>query len=104
MLAALGTARLLVPVVAVLGEVETGADGLAHDKSSDMAAVLLQRRGRPHGAARLHQHRDAGRVGPRGPAGAGTARTAALAAVQDGAEALLIDLAGPVTVPSRGTT
>ena len=41
-LAALGAARLLVPVVAVLGEVETGADGLAHDKSSDMATVLLQ--------------------------------------------------------------
>ena len=41
-LAALGTARLLVPVVAVLGEVETGPDGLARDKSSDMATVLLR--------------------------------------------------------------
>src|SRR5689334_10759008 len=46
-LAALQTARVLVPVVAVLGEVEygpgSGADGLAHDKTSDMATVLLTR-------------------------------------------------------------
>ena len=40
-LEALQGARLLVPVVAVLGEVEVGDDGLARDKSSDMAAVLL---------------------------------------------------------------
>ena len=37
----LRTARLLVPVVALLGEVEVDERGLAHDKSSDMAAVLL---------------------------------------------------------------
>ena len=40
-LAALSTSRLLVPVVALLGEVEHDERGLAHDKSSDMAAVLL---------------------------------------------------------------
>jgi len=40
-LAALCTSRLLVPVVAVLGEVGYDEAGLAHDKSSDMAAVLL---------------------------------------------------------------
>ena len=33
--------RLLVPVVAVLGEVEVDDAGLAHDKTSDMATVLL---------------------------------------------------------------
>ena len=41
-LAALAEARLLVPVVAELGESEVGPDGLAHDKSSDMAAVLMR--------------------------------------------------------------
>ena len=41
-LAALADARLLVPVVAELGESETGPDGLAHDKSSDMATVLMR--------------------------------------------------------------
>src|SRR3954454_1863740 len=39
-LAALQDSRLLVPVVATLGEVEYDDQGLAHDKSSDMAAVL----------------------------------------------------------------
>ena len=33
--------RLLVPVVAILGEVEHDEQGLAHDKTSDMAAVLM---------------------------------------------------------------
>ena len=40
-LGVLQDARLLVPVVAVLGEVEYDAAGLAHDKTSDMATVLL---------------------------------------------------------------
>ena len=40
-LRALTGARLLVPVVAVLGEVEVDQNGLAHDKTSDMATVLL---------------------------------------------------------------
>ncbi|MEU2853185.1 SseB family protein [Streptomyces syringium] len=41
-LAALRAARLLVPVVAVLGEVETGPDGLRREKTSDMAVPTLQ--------------------------------------------------------------
>src|SRR4029453_15058159 len=41
-LLALQDARVLVPVVAVLGEVEYDAPGLPHDKTSDMAAVLLK--------------------------------------------------------------
>ncbi|MET0839832.1 MAG: SseB family protein, partial [Marmoricola sp.] len=40
-LVALAGARLLVPVVALLGEVEVDDAGLAHDKTSDMAAVLM---------------------------------------------------------------
>ncbi len=41
-LAALAEARLLVPVVAELGEAEAGPDGLVRDKSSDMATVLMR--------------------------------------------------------------
>ncbi len=52
--AALAGTRLLVPVVAVLGEVEVDEAGLAHDKSSDMAAVLLTGADGRAGAARLH--------------------------------------------------
>jgi hypothetical protein len=95
-LAALAEARLLVPVVAELGESEVGPDGLARDKSSDMATVLM--RG-PDGRLALlaftgleamHRWDPTARPVPV------PARTAALAAMQDGAEALLIDLAGPV--------
>ena len=41
-LAALRESRLLVPVVAVLGEVEVDERGLAHDKTSDMATVRIK--------------------------------------------------------------
>ena len=70
-LAALAEARLLVPVVAELGEAETGPDGLVRDKSSDMAAVLMRGADGRHGAAGLHRPRGDAPVGPRRPAGAG---------------------------------
>ena len=101
-LAVLQHARLLVPVVAVLGEVEHDERGLAHDKSSDMATVLMRGRdGRMAllaftGADRLHRWNPEGRPVPV------SAATAARAAVQDGAEALLVDVAGPVTFVVEG--
>ncbi|SCD76500.1 SseB protein N-terminal domain-containing protein, partial [Streptomyces sp. DvalAA-14] len=42
MVAALHGARLLVPVVALLGEAETGPDGLRREKTSDMAVPTIQ--------------------------------------------------------------
>jgi SseB protein N-terminal domain len=101
-LAALGGARLLVPVVAVLGEVETGGDGLARDKSSDMATVLLQGAdGRPALLAFTSTETLAA-WNPEGRPVAVPTRTAALSAVQEGADALLLDVAGPVTVAVEG--
>jgi hypothetical protein len=95
-LAALPGARLLVPVVAELGEAETGPDGLVRDKAADMATVLMRGAdGRLAllaftGLEALHRWDPDARPVPV------PARTAALAALQDGAEALLIDVAGPV--------
>jgi hypothetical protein len=95
-LAALGAARLLVPVVARLGETEHGPDGLVRDKSADMATVLMRwDDGRTAllaftGLEALHRWDPKARPVPV------PARTAALAALQDGADALLIDAAGPV--------
>ena len=100
-LLALQDARLLVPVVAVLGEVEH-VDGLAHDKTSDMATVLLTRPdGRTgllafSGTATLATWRVDARPVPV------TARTAAQAALQEGADALVVDVAGPVTFAVDG--
>ncbi len=101
-LAALGAARLLVPVVAVLGEVETGPDGLARDKTSDMATVLLKGE---DGRAALLAFTSSDTLAAWNAEGRPVAvptRTAALSAVQEGADALLIDVAGPVTVAVEG--
>ena len=68
-LARLQDVRLLVPVVALLGEVEVDDQGLAHDKTSDMAAVLMTGRdGRTALLAFTGTCRAPG-VGPRGAAG-----------------------------------
>ena len=93
--AALTDARLLVPVVAVLGEVETGADGLARDKSSDMAAVLLTG---ADGRLALLAFSDSAalqRWDPQARPVPVAAHLAAATAVQEGAAALVVDVAGP---------
>lgn len=94
-LARLQDARLLVPVVAVLGEVEVDEHGLAHDKSSDMAAVLVRAADDSTGLLAFTSVATMARWDPEARPVPVTAATAATAAVQDGAEALLIDLAGP---------
>lgn len=103
MLAALKGARLLVPVVAVLGEVETDPEtGLKREKTSDMAVPTLRagdRRALPaftsiaslalwDAAARpvavpLHQ--------------------ALAAAAHEKADTVVLDLAGPVTYQLTGS-
>jgi hypothetical protein len=91
-----------VPVVAVLGEVEVDERGLAHDKTSDMATVLLQGAdGRMallafSGMPALHAWDPEARPVPV------TARTAAQAALQDGAAAIVVDVAGPATFVVEG--
>jgi hypothetical protein len=90
-LTVLSRSRLLVPVVALLGEMEGD-----HEKTSDMAAVLMKGRdGRTAllaftGSAALHQWDAGARPVPV------TASQAAQAALQDHAAALLVDVAGPV--------
>ena len=101
-LAALQGSRVLVPVVAVLGEVEVDEQGLAHDKSSDMATVLLTGRdGRTAllaftGMAQLRAWNPEARPTP------AAAALAARSAIQDGADALLVDVAGPTTFVVEG--
>lgn len=101
-LAILLESRVLVPVVAVLGEVEVDEAGLAHDKSSDMATVLMTGRdGRTAllaftGTSRLQAWDPGARPVPV------ACRLAAQSAIQDGADALVVDLAGPVTFVLEG--
>ncbi len=101
-LALLQTARVLVPVVAVAGEGEGDERGLAHDKTSDMAAVLVEG---PGGRRALLAFTGTSTLAAWDPGARPvpvSARTAALAAIQDGAEALLIDRAGPATFVVEG--
>ncbi len=100
--AALCDARLLVPVVATPGEVGHDGPGPARDKTADMAAVLLTGRdGRRAllaftGMSTLRAWDAGARPVPV------TTRHAAQAALSEGADALVVDLAGPVQVPIEG--
>ncbi|GAA3831019.1 SseB family protein [Nocardioides panacisoli] len=101
-LAALADARVLVPVVAVLGEVEHGPDGLARDKSSDMAAVLMTG---ADGRTALMGFTSTGTLTAWDPEARPVpvaARLAAATAVQEGADALLLDVAGPTRFVVEG--
>jgi hypothetical protein len=99
---ALQSTRVLVPVVAVLGESEIDESGLAHDKSSDMATALLTGRdGRRAllgftGLDTLAAWRPDARPVPV------SAVLAARSALQEGAAALVLDVAGPTTYAVEG--
>ena len=101
-LAALQDTRVLVPVMAVLGEVEHEEQGLAREKTSDMAAVLMRGHdGRTallafSGSASLQAWNPEARPVPV------SVRDAAASAVQDEASALLVDVAGPVLFVVQG--
>ncbi|QWC85201.1 SseB family protein [Nocardioidaceae bacterium] len=98
-LLAVQDSRLLVPVVAMLGEVEVGEDGLARDKSADMAVVLMTGRdGRRAllgftSMASMHAWQPDARPVPV------AAPLAARSALDEGAQALVLDVAGPVLLP-----
>jgi len=101
-LALLAGARVLVPVVALLGEVEHGDDGLARDKSSDMAAVLLTG---ADGRTALLAFTSTDTLTGWDPAARPVpvaCRLAAATAVQEGAAALVVDVAGPARFVVEG--
>lgn len=89
--------RLLVPVVALLGEVEYDEQGLAHDKTSDMATVLMQGRDGRLALLAFTSTDSLQAWNPEArPVPAEMSRVAA-AARQDNASAVVIDVAGPTS-------
>jgi SseB protein N-terminal domain len=100
--AALPGARLLIPVIAVLGEAETGEDGLRHEKSSDMAVPTIQA---PDGRRALPAFTSVDSLA-RWRADARPVavplRQALQALAHEQAGTLLIDMAGPVTYELTG--
>lgn len=101
-LAVLQHARLLVPVLAVLGEVEHDAQGLAHDKTSDMATVLMRGRDGRMALLAFTGTESLRRWNPDGRPVPVSARDAAQAAQHDQADAVLVDVAGPVLFVVEG--
>ena len=89
-------ARVLVPVVAVLGEVEVDEQGLAHDKTSDMATVLMRGKDGRTALLAFTGSEPLRRWDPEARPVPVTLAAAAQAARQDGAEAMVLDVAGPV--------
>jgi hypothetical protein len=94
-LAALTKARLLVPVVAMLGEVEYDENGLAHDKTSDMAVALLQGQDGRNALLAFTGTESLLRWSPDARPMPAQSQLVATAAVQEGAAAIVLDIAGP---------
>ncbi|MEU7637785.1 MULTISPECIES: SseB family protein [unclassified Streptomyces] len=103
LLAALADARLLVPVVAVLGEVETGPDGLRREKTSDMAVPTLTAPDGRRALPAFTSMETLQRWRPDARPVAVPLRQALLAAAHEQADTVVIDLAGPVTYQLTGS-
>ncbi|MFI1941288.1 SseB family protein [Streptomyces purpureus] len=100
-LEALRDARLLVPVVAVLGEVETDENGLRREKTSDMAVPTLtagDRRALPAFTSTA----SLARWDPAARPVAVPLHQALQAAAHEKADTLVLDLAGPVPYQLTG--
>jgi SseB protein N-terminal domain len=102
-LAALAEARLLVPVVAVLTEAGTDAEtGLTREKESDMALPTLVGDDGRRGVLAFTSADTLARWRPDARPVAVHARQACQAAVDEPADALVIDVAGPVAYAIEG--
>ncbi|MFD4576866.1 SseB family protein [Streptomyces sp. NPDC058417] len=100
-LAALKGARLLVPVVAVLGEVEEDENGLRREKTSDMAVPTLRAGGRTALPA-FTSTASLARWDPRARPVAVPLHQALRAAAHEKADTVVLDLAGPVAFELTG--
>ncbi|MFW6204850.1 MAG: SseB family protein [Actinomycetota bacterium] len=94
---ALAAGRLLVPVVAVAETGETPAEGGRRERTSHMASVSTIGRDGRRGLLAFTSVETMRRWNPAARPVPVTSRRAAESALADGAEALVIDLAGPVT-------
>ena len=100
-LEALRDARLLVPVVAVLGEVEEDEKGLRREKTSDMAVPTLKAGNRTALPA-FTSTESLARWDPAARPVAVPLRSALEAAVHEKADTIVLDLAGPVPYELTG--
>lgn len=102
LVAALQRGRLLVPVVAVLGEAEVDEAGRTRDKSSDMAAVLMTGADGRLALLAFTGIEPMAAWDPEARPVPVLTQLAAQSAIQEGAAALVVDVAGPVRVVVEG--
>lgn len=101
-LAALAGTRVLVPVVALLGEAETGPDGLTRDKTSDMAVPTLEVPGGRRALPAFTSTAALARWDPAARPVAVPLPQAVRAAVAERADTVVLDVAGPVPYELTG--
>jgi hypothetical protein len=101
-LTALRGARLLVPVVALLGEVETGPDGLRREKTSDMAVPTIEAADGRRALPAFTSTDALARWRPDARPVAVPLAQALQALAHEGADTLLVDMAGPVPYALSG--
>lgn len=101
-LEALRGARLLVPVVAVLGEAEEDENGLRREKTSDMAVPTLQA-GDRRALPAFTSTASLARWDPQARPVAVPLHQALQAAVHEKADTVVLDLAGPVAFEVTGS-
>ncbi|MEE1810628.1 SseB family protein [Streptomyces sp. BE133] len=101
-LEALKGARLLVPVVAVLGEVEEDEKGLRREKTSDMAVPTLQA-GDRRALPAFTSTASLARWDPQARPVAVPLHQALRAAAHEKADTVVLDLAGPVAFELTGS-
>ncbi|MCX5314208.1 SseB family protein [Streptomyces sp. NBC_00154] len=101
-LEALTGARLLVPVVAVLGEVEEDETGLRREKTSDMAVPTLQA-GDRRALPAFTSTASLARWDPQARPVAVPLHQALQAAAHEKADTVVLDLAGPVAFELTGS-
>ncbi|MFE5892703.1 SseB family protein [Streptomyces sp. NPDC056462] len=100
-LEALKDARLLVPVVAVLGEVEEDENGLRREKTSDMAVPTLKA-GERTALPAFTSTESLARWDPAARPVAVPLRQALQAAAHEKADTIVLDMAGPVPFELSG--
>jgi len=101
-LAALAGTRVLVPVVALLGESEKGPDGLRRDKTSDMAVPTLEAPGGRRALPAFTSTAALARWDPAARPVAVPVPQAVRAAVTERADTVVLDVAGPVPYELTG--
>jgi SseB protein N-terminal domain len=102
-LAALADSRLLVPVVAVLDEAGSTADGARVDKSAHMATVSTTGRDGRRGLLAFTSLESLRRWKADARPVPAPAPAVAAAAIDEGADAVVVDLAGPVLFAIEGS-